>query len=154
AAVQHPRDCPPLRGPAPFPLRLSSDLHFRSSHLRLRGRAVRIRQSEKKCRSTAGFGFYMNAAAVTLDNTLADREPDAGAGDCLSVKPLEGHEDLLAVFRLDSDSVVLHGELHAGTFPGHGNVDNGRPAPAILDGVADEVLEKRDEMRLVRLQRR
>ena len=50
-------------------------------------------------------------AAVPLDDLLADRQADAGAGELVSlVQPLEHAEDPLEVLRVDPQPVVLHRE--------------------------------------------
>src|SRR5262249_28629011 len=52
-------------------------------------------------------GTDPDAAAVAVDDFLADREADAGARVlALVVQALEHHEDALEVLRLDADAVV------------------------------------------------
>ena len=52
--------------------------------------------------------LHPDPAAIRLDDPLANRQADSGSRIILPVQPLEDPEDLLRVFRLDSDAVVLH----------------------------------------------
>src|SRR5205085_1391927 len=76
------------------------------------------RQREAERAALAGRALRPDAAAVMLDDPLAHREPDAGAGiGALAVQPVERLEDLLRLALLHPDAVVLHseppGRIHA-----------------------------------------
>src|SRR5437773_11646454 len=71
-------------------------------------------QREPERRAAAGFRFDTDVPAVALDDLLAQRQPDAGAGILgAPVQALEQREDALEVFRRDADAVVRHGEAPA-----------------------------------------
>ena len=58
-------------------------------------------------RSLTELGLHPNLSAVVLHRLSADRQADPRTLVLPStVKPLEGLEDLLPVFRLDADSIV------------------------------------------------
>src|SRR4051812_3085030 len=108
-------------------------------------------QGEPERAALAGRALRPDAAAVMLDDPLADREPDAGSGvRALAVQPVEGLEDLLGLARLHADPIVAHGEpprrvdavrrdLHA------------RVAVRELHGVRDQVLEHLADVAVVRV---
>ena len=89
-----------------------------------------------------GLRFDRDAAAVPLDDLLADGQPDAGAGVLgACVQPLKHAEDPFEVLWFDAQAVVSHreGPLRAAILGGR-DVDLGIRA-LVLDGVGDEILE-------------
>ena len=102
-----------------------------------------VGDGEGEGRTLAGFGFHGDAAAVALDDLLADGQADARAGILgPGVQPLEDDEDALEVFGLHADAVVLHREYPMALVTAHADVDSRRLLAAEFDGVADEVLEQ------------
>src|SRR2546430_1702399 len=68
-------------------------------------------QREKERGALARLRLDPDAAAVALDDLLADREPDPRARVLvLPVQPLENDEDPLEVLRVDADAVVPHAD--------------------------------------------
>jgi hypothetical protein len=92
-----------------------------------------------------------DAAAVPLDDSLADRQPYTGAGNLLpSVEPLEHSEDPFQVLRLNAWPIVFDGEYPFCLSNGVGrNVHKGDGVVVVLDGIADEVLEDLSQLGLV-----
>ena len=69
------------------------------------------RDGEAEARSPARLRFGPDAAAVSLDDLLAGRQADAGAGVRVPiVQSLEDDEDSLRVLGVDADAVVADGE--------------------------------------------
>src|SRR4051794_1058486 len=69
------------------------------------------RQGEPERAPLAGLALRPDAAAVLLDDPVANRQPDPGAGvRPLAVQAVERLEDLLGVARLHADAVVAHRE--------------------------------------------
>src|SRR3954453_14713094 len=67
------------------------------------------RKSKEENRTPSQLRFYPNPPLITLDNTLANRQPDSRSRVfCSRVKTFEQSEDLLLVFRFDADTVVAH----------------------------------------------
>src|ERR1043165_9905826 len=95
---------------------------------------------------------HPDAAAVALDDFLADGEPDAGARILAhGVQPLEEHEDALEVLRLDADAVVGHRDAPLARLLRRRDVDARHGAATELERVAHQVLEELRELHLVRL---
>jgi hypothetical protein len=64
-----------------------------------------------ECAAHAGPGLEPDASAVTFDDLLAHRQPDASAGVLrLGVQPLEDDEDAVQVLGLDANAIVAHRE--------------------------------------------
>ena len=69
------------------------------------------------------------------------------------MQPSENAEDLLGVFGLNSDAVVLDGEIEVRPAALGFDVDERRFATAVLDRVADQILKDLNEPDLVRSNR-
>ena len=68
----------------------------------------RHRAREEKRGSEPGLRLDPNAAAVALDNLLANRESQAASlGTPLRIKPVEHFEDRLLPGQADADSIIL-----------------------------------------------
>jgi hypothetical protein len=65
------------------------------------------------------------------------------------MQPLEHTEDLLVVLGVDSDAIVFHAEAPEVVLPRHRYVNLGRTIAAILQAIADQILEELDETRLM-----
>src|SRR5579872_4653748 len=65
----------------------------------------RIRQREIKRGAFSERRFYPDLAPITFDDTFTNGQADARTRVSASVKPFEDSEDLLHVFRLDSDAI-------------------------------------------------
>src|SRR5882762_5892489 len=62
-----------------------------------------------KCRPSPGGWLDPNVSAVPLDDLLADRQSDAGAGIFgLRMKPLKDHEDTVGVLLRDADAIITN----------------------------------------------
>jgi hypothetical protein len=84
---------------------------------------------------------------VALDDALADREAHVGAvGAAAGGRAMERLEDQLALGGVDPDAVVDDADLPALRGLARGDVHDRRPAPGVLDGVADEVLDQPPEL--------
>src|ERR1044071_2564595 len=93
---------------------------------------------------------HPDRSAMALDDLLADREADAGAGVFPHrVQPLEDHEDALEVLRLDADAVVGDGDLPRIALVLGADVDARYAGAAELERVADQVLEQLRELHVV-----
>ncbi len=66
------------------------------------------RKNEAEARALPGARLHPDPAAVSFHDPLANGQPDTGSRIILAVQPLENSENLLSVFRLDPDAVVLH----------------------------------------------
>ena len=97
-------------------------------------------------------GFDRNAAAVPLDDLLADSQSDAGARKLFPfVQPLKHAENSLKILRVNSQAVILHRECPLlSAILGGRDVYLGHSRALILDGVADEVLKQLNQLSLVR----
>src|SRR6185437_8205748 len=91
--------------------------------------------------------FDRDPAAVALDDFLADREPNSGAGVLLSgVQALEDHEDTVGVLGVDPDSVVPDGDSPPRADALRRNADADGYLVTELERIADEVLKKLCEL--------
>ena len=88
---------------------------------------VAARQGEAKSGALPELRLDRDVAAVPLDDLLADRQPDAGAGELFAlVQPLEHAEDPFEILRVDAEAVVLDREHpFLAAVPGGGDVDLG-----------------------------
>src|SRR5438309_1111642 len=110
-----------------------------------------LRQREIENGALPREGLHPNAAAITLDNTLANGEADTGSRVRVPMEPLENAEDLLSVLGLDADSVVPYREEPFAGPPLGIHTDPGRLfRTAVLDRVTDQVLEQLNQAGLVR----
>ncbi|HYF37697.1 MAG TPA: hypothetical protein VD994_20515, partial [Prosthecobacter sp.] len=84
---------------------------------------------------------------MKVDYLLTNGEPDARPGVLrLRVKPLEDLEYPIEMFRIDSQSIVAHGE-RPGLFSRNGADVNLRlPGSPEFNGVADQVLNQNDQV--------
>ena len=92
-----------------------------------------------------------DAPAVELHDLLRQRQADTGASiDVARVQPLEDHENLVDVLRIDTDAVVGDRDLPlvADLFGGHHDA-RGHPLAVELQPVADQVDEERAQQRRV-----
>ena len=82
-------------------------------------------------------------ATVPFDDLLADRQPDAGAGELFScVQALEHAKDLVEVLRINSQSVVFDRKYpFLRAISGGGEVYPGNAGELVLDGIADQILK-------------
>src|SRR5205807_8954079 len=107
----------------------------------------RLGNGKTKSTPLAWSRFYPDAAAVALDNALAERQTDAGAGVFVArVQALKKHEDALKVFRCDADAVVPDGEQPLVVLLLGANLQLRRALGAELDGVGDRVLEQAHQL--------
>ena len=115
--------------------------------------AVASCQGKAKGRALSGLRLDRDAAAVPLDDLLADRQADAGAGELFPlVQPLEHAEDPFEVLRLDSQPVVLapRTSTSLAAVPGRDETWTcGDSGALVLDGVADQVLKQLNQLHLV-----
>src|SRR4051812_29176108 len=104
--------------------------------------AVRDRNVEGRAR--AGRRLYPDAAAVTVCDPPADRQPDPGPLVLLApVQAAEHLEDALGVALLDADAVVAHDDVPLARLADALDPHLGRHARACeLDRVGDEVLQQ------------
>jgi hypothetical protein len=120
---------------------------------RLTGRSARSDTSDCKTerRSSSRLRLDPDLTSQSLDDFLADRQADPGSGDIPAVQAFEEPEYLIVIFRRNPDSVVsnLNEPFLLKRLAADPNL-NGRLAP-ILDGIADKVLEKLDQMALASL---
>ncbi len=92
----------------------SGSQEVRTSKSRVRRLLGRRRPCEREDedRAAVGAGLYPDPPAVTLDDALADREPEAGPLELgAGVQPSEQVEDMLARLWRDADAVVADGKL-------------------------------------------
>ena len=91
-------------------------------------------------------GVQPDAAAVELDDLLADGQADPRTGvGVTSVEPLKDNEYLVCEARLDADPVVFDGDDPVAVPVTGAQTHDGRGIGVEFDGVADEVLEQRNE---------
>src|SRR5690349_14773405 len=102
------------------------------------------RKIELEGRAAVLIRLAPDPAAVAMDDFLAGGETEAGAFEFAAVvQPLERLEDLLVKFRLDADAVVANAdESEAFNLRTCRNVHRRRIHIAVLDAIADQVLEK------------
>src|SRR5439155_19686721 len=102
-----------------------------------------VREGKEEGRTLTRTAFNPDPSAVPLHDLLADRQPDTCPGIlCAAVQTLEDHEDALGVLGLDANAVVLYGEAPGRTVSLGADAHHGRPFPAKLYGIANEVLEE------------
>src|ERR1700680_211232 len=97
---------------------------------------------EAKRRALSRLGLHPNTAAVSLYDPLADRKPNAGALVGMSVKPFKDSKHLLAVFRLDSNTIVLDAKKPVLGTEFRLNMDSWWLFGAVFDCVSDQVLQE------------
>src|SRR6056297_1640015 len=91
-----------------------------------------------------------HVALVAVDYLLAHRQSDAGARVLVfAVESPEDAEHFLALVLGNPDAVVADREDVLVAVSLGGDVDAGRPLVAVLEGVADEVLEQHHHLALV-----
>src|SRR2546421_2586470 len=104
-------------------------------------------EREVKRRALLRCGLHPDPAAVTLDNLLADGEPQPRARVLvLPMQALEDDEDPLEVLRVDADPVVANAEQPLPLVPHACDSDVWRCGPAELECVRDEVQEQMLEL--------
>ena len=74
-------------------------------------------------------------AVVTFDDTLANGQADAGAGNHCAMQPLEDPKDFLVIFGRDTDAVISHGKAPQSIDAGGGDVDARRFISPVLDAI-------------------
>src|SRR5579859_44732 len=66
-------------------------------------------QNEVKCCSSSHFGFCPDSAAMAMNDLLDGCQSDSGAWKiAFIVKALEGAEQLIGIFHIESGTVVAH----------------------------------------------
>src|ERR1700681_3392225 len=90
-------------------------------------------------------GFHPNFTAMPLHDALADCEADTRTWNFLSVQPLEDSENPVVILRRDADAVVSDRKKPVLPFLLGRHVYVQRSLAAILDRVADQVLEELDQ---------
>src|ERR1700722_16956152 len=100
----------------------------------------------------AWLGLDPDAAAMSFDNFFADGQTDAGAGKFFAfMQSLEHSKNSLEVLRIDPQAIVLYRERPLPAVVSvRGNMYVGDAGPLILDRIADKILKKLYELRLVR----
>lgn len=94
-------------------------------------------------------------STVTLQDLLADCQPDAGAGILFaSVESLENNENALGVLWGDADPIVLYGEGPTVAISVGRDMNAGSFVPSELDRISNEVLEQLTQLRAVSHHRR
>ena len=84
---------------------------------------------------------------MSVDDAAADGEADTGAGVvALVMQALEHLEDPLEVARLDADAIVTYREMPVRPLAGRADVDAGRLRAAVLQRIADQVVEQLQEL--------
>src|SRR5215470_10470869 len=86
---------------------------------------------------------------MPFDDTLADCQPDAGAGNLFTVQTLEHPENFGVIRRIDPHAVIRYGEAECLIHSDTGNVDSRTRIAAILDGIPNQVLKQLNKMRRV-----
>ena len=75
---------------------------------------------------------------VTLDDLLADGQPNAGPWVFVPrVQALKDEKDALGVFRVNADPIIAHGELPALPLPLHGDMDARRALAPVLQRITE-----------------
>jgi len=102
--------------------------------------------SETEGRTCAGLRFNPDAPAGSFDDFPAESEADTSSCDVAAVETGEHPEDAFLLFGRDADAVIhdLDDPFPAALLSA--DVDLGRFFGAILDRVADQVLENADEV--------
>src|ERR1700753_2887699 len=87
-------------------------------------------------------------APVSFDDSLAERQPDAGARVSSDMmKPLKDDEDSIRVLRLKPNAVVLDGKEPVGPFSRGFDIDLGRRVGlAEFQRICDQILEDDREL--------
>src|SRR4051794_33363993 len=66
------------------------------------------RYSKQERRAAPWLRLYPNPPAVTIHNSLADRQANPSTGIFFSMKALENSKHLFQILRLDAYAIVLH----------------------------------------------
>src|SRR5690606_7165607 len=130
---------PPSRCPAD-----SDGLEARAGMLRGRPAFLTRGDGEEDAGTLAELAFRPDPAAVRLDETLGDGQPQPGAGGMVSSRLPEGLEEMGQLGGADPRTVVDHAESDAivvGFHPNH----HGAGLATELDRVPDEVVENADD---------
>src|SRR5580658_513130 len=98
-------------------------------------------QSEEKRRPFADFGFNPDAAAVTLNQSLARGQSDPSARILLTVETFKQFENLRLILRRNTLTVVGNRKQPFIAQLPRRNVNAGIVLPAIFEGIADQVLD-------------
>src|SRR5579862_3374262 len=128
---------------------LSSTKRMCARSLLMRRCSFDSRKREVEGGSLIDLRFDPDASPIAVDNALADRQTNASSGNVLSVQPLEDAENLLVIFRVDTEAVVRHRKAPEAVSPFRRYMNPRRASAAILERVADEVLKELDEMGLI-----
>src|SRR5581483_6063222 len=67
-------------------------------------------EGERESGSFSGLAFGPHAPAAALDNALADREPQSGAGILVPMETLKQAEDAVGILLLEANAVVADGD--------------------------------------------
>src|SRR5208337_568537 len=110
-----------------------------------------IRNGEMESGTCSRFRLHPHAATMALHNLFADRQANARAGIFLTaMQALKNNENPVKILRSDADAVIAYAELPSTVLPSSGNVNAWRfLRPPELDGIAEQILEKLRQLRLV-----
>jgi hypothetical protein len=98
-------------------------------------------QHEVEGCSPSDFRFNPYPAAVSFEDTLADRQTNTGARNLPRVQSLKGNEDCLVIFTSYPDTVVAYGKPQLAFSLPNGNVNPRGLFAAVLYRVPDQILE-------------
>lgn len=93
-------------------------------------------------RALAKLGFYPDPSAALVHDALGDREADPRTWELTPVQPFEDSKNLFVIPRIDSDAVVLDGELDGVAGIDGRDMNPGRFQPAERDGVRNQLPKK------------
>src|SRR5580704_2617008 len=116
----------------------SSTRTSRSTRERLL-RGQRHRKPESRALSQRR--FHPDSPPVALHDALANCQSNARSRVVVTVQPLKHAENLLGVFRVDSNAVIFHAKQPIRILAPRADTHLGRIRPAVLDRVANQVLE-------------
>src|ERR1700722_4459921 len=102
-----------------------------------------------KCGAVPQFRFHPDSSAALLDNSFANRQTNAGAGELAAMQPLEDAKDLLMIPLVDADTVVSNGELNRIAGVGGRNMDLGGLGPTKAHGVGKQLPEEVRQLRKI-----
>src|ERR1017187_58116 len=111
---------------------------FRASQPRL---PMAVGNCELKRSAPARLRFQPDSSTLAFDHFLTDRETDACARDFAAMQTFEHAKHPFGVLRIDTHSVVPHGEQPAFRVSLRGDMDSRRFLASVLDRIGNKVLE-------------